>query len=297
MISILNQITCCPYCITDFSNDSFFCNNCKIDYNPNGDDPFDFRLRSEKLINTEIKVGKNKNAFNTSSNSGVYNFNFGFRTNKDSFDFSKIRQKKAQNKLLSWIPKSGGIALDVGSYNDRSLINYTEISNHILIRSDYDNPNVDMLLDAHALPFKDNSIDLIINLALMEHVEFPHIVGREFYRVLKKDGVLLTNVAFLQQQHMSSWYHFTHYGVYSWLINSGFKESKIKIDAAGKKYHGIFTTASLIGVLNLLKKVLLYPIYFLHRILWKLSGIKSGKDLEKIRHLQTSGAINSVATK
>ena len=49
-----------------------------------------------------------------------------------------------------------------------------------LVRCDYDNPNADLLVDAHSLPFKDNSIDVLINLAVMEHMEFPYIAEENF---------------------------------------------------------------------------------------------------------------------
>ena len=44
--------------------------------------------------------------------------------------------------------------------------------------------------------------------------------------------MVVTNVAFLQQHHIPPWYHFTHYGVYNWLINSGFDNKQFMINAA-----------------------------------------------------------------
>ena len=296
----LNSIVCCPQCHNDFKADSFYCNDCDINFDTRKKktDQLDLRFINEKNYNYKQKLTANKYKFNLpEEGDGVYSFNFGLYKNKNGFDFSSVKNKKKQEKLLSWIPQNGGIAIDIGTSMDEGLSSYMKISGHNLIRTDYDSCKADILLDVHSLPFKDNSIDLIINLAVMEHVEYPHIAGREFYRVLKKDGVLLTNVAFLQQQHDSSWYHFTHFGVYSWLTNSGFNPDKLLIDASGKRYHGIFTTSSLIGLPKLIKNIILYPVYFLHRILWKLGGIKLGKDLEQQRHMQTTGAINSVAIK
>ena len=41
------------------------------------------------------------------------------------------------------------------------------------------------------LPIKSNSIDVVISLAVIEHVHNPHTLLKESYRVLKHDGVFL----------------------------------------------------------------------------------------------------------
>ena len=297
MLEIIKKIICCPSCGSDLKvENSISCAKCLWEEN-NIENIINLKLRKPKTISIDQELGSNVNSFNKESDSGVYNFKFGFDSNPDGLTIDEKSKQKEQGKLLSWIPKKRGIALDIGSANDENLKNYTKMAGLQLVRCDYDNLKADLLVDAHSLPFKDNSIDVLINLAVMEHIEFPYIAGKEFYRVLKPGGVLLTNVAFLQQHHMSSWYHFTHYGVYSWLINSGFDEKKFMIDAAGKKYHGIYTTASLVGIPKFVKNMILNPIYYLHRLLWKIGEVKSGENREKQRHLQTTGAINSVAFK
>ena len=44
--------------------------------------------------------------------------------------------------------------------------------------------------DIRKLPFKDNSIDYIISLGVIEHFENPSLLVNEMARVLKKDGIL-----------------------------------------------------------------------------------------------------------
>jgi len=297
MLEIIKQIICCPSCGSDLEiRSNIVCKACSWS-EKNTDFNIDFKLKHPKTITFEQELGSSVNSFNKPKNDGVYKFKFGFEKKPDGIFINDVKKQKAQGKLLSWIPKGGGIALDIGSYNDKNLVNYTKKAGLDLIKCDYDSTEADIMVDAHCMPFKDNSVDVIINLALMEHVEFPYIVGREFYRILKPGGILITNVAFLQQHHMSSWYHFTHYGVYSWLVNSGFDDKKFMIDAASKKYHGIYTTSSLIGIPKFIKNMILNPIFYLHRLLWKIGEIKSGEEREKQRHLKTTGAINSVAFK
>jgi hypothetical protein len=98
---------------------------------------------------------------------------------------------------------------------------------------------------------------------------------------------------------MSSWYHFTHYGVFSWLKHAGFSPDAFKIDAAAPHYHGLFNTASLIGLPKKLSRWLVQPLYLLHRLLWKVAGMKRHDDhgLEQRRHLATTGAVHFIARK
>ena len=63
------------------------------------------------------------------------------------------------------------------------------------------NADVNFFADAHNLPFKDSSFDLIIITAVLEHVLFPHIVVNEIYRTLKTEGNVYSEVPFMQQVH------------------------------------------------------------------------------------------------
>jgi len=298
----IKKIICCPYCHGDLEWKKKFarCIKC-LDKYPIQENSIqiDLRLKRPKKITTTQIIDVNVNSFNNNGSGGVHSFEFGYEKNENGrkFNYIPINYKKPVEKLYSWLPEKEGFALDIGSAKDKKNRHYLESAGFTYISADYDSPEAKILLDAHSLPFKDKSIKCITNLAVMEHIEHPHIAGREFHRVLERDGRMLGVVAFLQQQHMSSWYHFTHFGVYSWLCNSGFKPHKIKIDAADKRYHGIYNTASLIGLPKWIKKTLLDPIYIFHRLLWWIYQKKSKQDLEKKRHLQTTGALHFIATK
>tara|TARA_B100001094_G_C18018591_1_gene713905 strand:+ start:65 stop:985 length:921 start_codon:yes stop_codon:yes gene_type:complete len=301
LFNIMKEICICPYCNGDLKwQESAFCIKCGDEYPIDGKtNQIDLRLKRAKEITVSQIVGQNVNVFHNESGEDVYSFSFGYsrKINGIQFPFISKGKRKPVSKLYSWLPKGGGIALDIGSAKDKNNRLYIESAGFDYISVDYDSPEAMILADAHSLPFKNSSIKCLINLAVMEHVEHPFIAGKEFFRILKNDGRMLGVVAFLQQQHMSSWYHFTHYGVYSWLKNSGFDINKFKIDASDKRYHGIFNTASLIGLPKWLKNLLLNPIYFLHRVLWWIYQKKSKKNLEQQRHLQTAGAIHFIADK
>ena len=51
-------------------------------------------------------------------------------------------------------------------------------------------PDVDVIADMHALPFKDSVIDRIHTRHTLEHVEDPHLCLTELYRITKPDGLM-----------------------------------------------------------------------------------------------------------
>jgi SAM-dependent methyltransferase len=66
-----------------------------------------------------------------------------------------------------------------------------------------DHPNVSVVADIEELPFKDESLDGIFSIAVLEHVKEPRRVISECYRVLQCDGIVFSVVAFVQPFHAS----------------------------------------------------------------------------------------------
>jgi SAM-dependent methyltransferase len=62
-------------------------------------------------------------------------------------------------------------------------------------------PNVDIVADAHMLPYADNSVDVIYCEAVLEHLHDPSRAVREMHRVLKKGGKLFACTPFMQEYH------------------------------------------------------------------------------------------------
>lgn len=70
-----------------------------------------------------------------------------------------------------------------------------------------DTYNPDIIGDIHALPFGDQSLDALICLSVLEHVEDPFLACREMLRVLKPGGTLVAYVPFLFYYHAEGTYY------------------------------------------------------------------------------------------
>ncbi|XCN74207.1 MAG: class I SAM-dependent methyltransferase [Candidatus Electrothrix aestuarii] len=80
-----------------------------------------------------------------------------------------------------------------------------------IVESDiYIGPRTQVIIDAHHIPFEDETFDLVIFQAVLEHVLDPPQCVAEAHRVLKNDGIIFATTPFMQQVHMKA-YDFTRY--------------------------------------------------------------------------------------
>lgn len=76
-------------------------------------------------------------------------------------------------------------------------------------------PSLDLVLDAHKLPFADESFETILCTEVLEHCVEPHVVIDEFYRCLKLGGVLILTTRFVFPIHDApqDYFRFTKFGL------------------------------------------------------------------------------------
>lgn len=102
-----------------------------------------------------------------------------------------------------------GLLLDCGA--GKRPIYYENVVNYEIVNYD----TTDVLGVAEELPFKDNSFDAVLSIAVLEHVRDPFKAASEIVRVLKRGGKLFCCVPFLQPLHgyPNHYYNMTHEGL------------------------------------------------------------------------------------
>lgn len=142
-------------------------------------------------------------------------------------------------------------------------------------------PNVDIVADAHLLPYCDNIIDGIHCEAVLEHLRNPEQAVREMYRVLKPGKKVYVCTPFLQAYHgyPHHYQNFTLTG-HQYLFSS----NDFKILEAGTCVGPVYTMLSLTEILisqytpKLIVKPLSLAWRLLSRILYPLDEFVNIKD-------------------
>jgi SAM-dependent methyltransferase len=98
--------------------------------------------------------------------------------------------------LKRFLESAEGLVLNIGSGNSPCQVGVVNVD-----MMDYE--NVDIVCDIHYLPFKDNSIDAVMSVAVLEHVREPAVVLKELHRVLKPGGRVFSVIPFMQPFHAS----------------------------------------------------------------------------------------------
>jgi SAM-dependent methyltransferase len=142
---------------------------------------------------------------------------------------------------------------------------------------------VDVISDAHSLPFHSEKFEAVILENLLEHVSNPFQVVKESFEVLKKGGILFVEVPFLYEFHNSpaDYYRFTLSGVELLLndfekIDGGISVGPMgTLNAVMRNYLAIifsFGNSGLYEFLNMGLGVILFPLKFLDFFLVKFKG-------------------------
>jgi SAM-dependent methyltransferase len=74
---------------------------------------------------------------------------------------------------------------------------------------------VDVVADAHNLPFANNEFSTILCTEVLEHLHSPHIAIDEMFRILKPGGVLILSTRFVFPIHDApgDYYRYTEFGL------------------------------------------------------------------------------------
>jgi SAM-dependent methyltransferase len=163
--------------------------------------------------------------------------------------------------------------------------------------ADYHSVYADVLIDAHSLPFREDSFDFIYANSVLEHLQYPVVAMRETQRVLRPDAIFLGAVSFMEPFHMNSFYHHTHLGVASTLQQAGFEVLSIVPSGEWSVLRAHCEMGFLPGVPETISRWLIASLQALHRTCWKLAGRKASQYNEDARIRNTTGSFAFAATK
>lgn len=97
----------------------------------------------------------------------------------------------------------GSSILDLGgtSVGKRGVFNIEDYGHRVIYANISSRKKPTILADAAALPFRENSFDVIVCSEVLEHVYDYRSLLEEALRVLKPQGLLLATVPFMYPQH------------------------------------------------------------------------------------------------
>jgi SAM-dependent methyltransferase len=114
-----------------------------------------------------------------------------------ALDTRQVARYTELNAMLA--PGSTILVIGTGS----KYFYYQDIfKDHVVINADVHNQfKVDVIFDAHQIPFKDETFDMVLSSQVLEHTMRPWIVAKEIMRVTKAGGVIHTEVPFCFPYH------------------------------------------------------------------------------------------------
>jgi SAM-dependent methyltransferase len=108
--------------------------------------------------------------------------------------FSPVYSKSEVQQFLRGHASSHSKVLNLGSGTSRIGQNVINVDSHPYRQ-------VDVVCDIANLPFEDDSVDIVCNVAVLEHVPNPEQVVAEIRRVLKPGGLVYCFFPFIQGFH------------------------------------------------------------------------------------------------
>lgn len=300
------NLLACPDCAAALvhTTEGAQCRSCGIEYGRTAANSpqLDLRLRTRKTYTLKLEVGDESPP--QESVFAPLKLDAGGEVRAPAGTFSKLEfadGNRLSPELLSYFPRAaapGGFMLDLGC-GDRELAPICAQTNLEYIGMDYTGTAPDLLGDAHALPFRDNSFDFILSLAVLEHLRHPIVAMCEARRVLKPGGLFIGSVAFLEPFHMDSYYHHTHLGTLNTLRSAGFDVHQVAPNTSWSGMRALSTMSLFPKLPRRMNDLMTLPIRALHRAWWMAARLVSRRQTtsEDYRALATTAGFRFIASK
>lgn len=160
----------------------------------------------------------------------------------------------------------------------------SSMCNGILINQDISygnhNANTHIFSPLHRIPFRDGFFDTIICNAVLEHVENPYEVMKEFNRVCKMDGSLILAIPFMQPEHLdpTDFQRYTFDGINKIAVDNGFEVIKVE------NIHSVYSTIGWI-IIEWLESKNTIEHFFLKLFLYPYIKYKCNHSLYKVQSI------------
>ena len=181
---------CCPRCKQKLLT-NLECGSCGVTYPVAGTRP--------------ILIHEDNSVFRTSE---ILKFSFMGMDSKPSLGRrllrtpgSNVAAKRNFKSLAQQLPL-GACVLVIGAANGGTGTEPIYDATFTVVNSDvWAGSVVDIIFDAHDIPFAEGTFDCIIAQAVLEHVADPFRCTGEIERVLKPNGLIYAETPFMQQVH------------------------------------------------------------------------------------------------
>jgi SAM-dependent methyltransferase len=171
--------------------------------------------------------------------------------------------------------EAGKVIVELGSGNRR-------LNNDVINVDLFSFPNVDVVADIVAIPFPDESVDVVILETVLEHVADPHAVVAEVHRILKPGGSVVCATPFVFPYHgyPNHYWNFSKDGLE--VLFKRFSSCQIEISLGPTsalinltaEYFAVAISGDNTFLYTLTKGIALLPIFLLKYLdrLWRPSG-------------------------
>ena len=202
-----HTLLCCPQCGSDLKIDTVIsCSAC--DFHDESDKDFrPRRPRKTQMVFTNMLVAQPTETLgqlDTTLPDLTYN---GPSAIRDS--------RQLMSEVNARLPR-GGAVLDLGC-GPRDQFAPLSYLGFDYVGVDFNSPAADLLVDAHSIPFVDESFDCVFSYAVLEHLHNPFVAIHEISRVLKAGGWFIGTVSQGEPFH-SSYFHHTPWGMLSLIV-------------------------------------------------------------------------------
>ncbi len=286
----------CSYCGSQLAQtpNGAECRNCHLTYAYTDSGSLDLRLQRPKGYELNFELG--------TPLLPEQGFKFAPLTMNDEPEVNFSDQsvpRHLSKEILSYFPKAkseNSLMLDLGC-GAAIHKGVCERAGYEWVGVDYDSREAQILADAHALPFDDDTFEAILCVTVLQYIRFPFVMMREACRVLKPHGKIIGTVAFLEPSHGTSFYHHTNLGAFNVLQYGGFTVEKLAPSHSWDVFIALANMGLFYRMPSMVSQSMVLPLRALHKLWWWAGGLVTGRELEEVRLRNFTGSFTFIASK